>query len=444
VALVVVTFIVAIIFHPLRIRFNKLTNSLFFRDYYEPQEILDQLSTVLVGSVEVKHIENSSTKILINTFRPQFLKFLFMSEPESNQGNQEIIKIMKSFKDNVLFVDEIKSDHNRVIYGSSYDKPIAVAIRLSTSNQDLGYLLLGYKESGNIYNNVDKRLLGIAADEIAISLQNALRFKEIQQFNITLQAKVDEATKELKKTNEKLKALDETKDDFISMASHQLRTPLAIIKGYVNMLVHGDAGKLNKQQKDFLDQASISSETMVRLVTSLLNVSRITSGKFSVESNPVNLADIVENEVLQLSNMAKERNIQLTYQKPNDFPILMLDEEKIRQVVANFIDNAIHYSKDKGAKINVQLTDNDDIIFEVIDNGIGVPPNEKEHLFTKFYRAKNAKEARPNGTGVGIYLAKVVINELGGDLVFESKEGIGSTFGFRFKKDKIVQPVSKS
>jgi signal transduction histidine kinase len=142
--------------------------------------------------------------------------------------------------------------------------------------------------------------------------------------------------------------------------------------------------------------------------------------------------------------MAKERNIELNFQKPKDFPILMLDEEKIRQVVANFIDNAIHYSKDKGAKINVQLTSKDDIIFEVIDNGIGVPPNEKEYLFTKFYRAKNAKEARPNGTGVGIYLAKVVISELGGNLIFESKEGIGSTFGFRFKKDKIVQPDSKS
>ncbi|HEY5268419.1 MAG TPA: HAMP domain-containing sensor histidine kinase, partial [Candidatus Saccharimonadales bacterium] len=286
--------------------------------------------------------------------------------------------------------------------------------------------------------------IGIISDELAIAISNALSFEEIKNFNTTLQAKVEDATKQLRKTNEKLKALDETKDDFISMASHQLRTPLSIIKGYVNMVAHGDAGKVSQQQKDFLDQALVSSETMVRLVTELLNVSRITSGKFSVESNPVNLADIVDNEVQQLTNMAHERSIDLTFHKPKDFPVLMLDEEKIRQVIANFIDNAIHYSKDKGAKINVQLTSADEIIFEVIDNGIGVPASEKDHLFAKFYRAKNAREARPNGTGVGIYLAKVVINELGGDLIFESKEGVGSTFGFKFKKDKIVRPDAKS
>jgi signal transduction histidine kinase len=352
---------------------------------------------------------------------------------------------VKRSKSKIIFIDDLSEQDNIKITLS--DNNVSVVSRLMASSQKntiTAYLILGPKKSGNIYNGQDKKAIGIISDELAIAISNALSFEEIKNFNTTLQGKVDDATKQLRKTNEKLKALDETKDDFISMASHQLRTPLSIIKGYVNMVVSGDAGKVNQQQKDFLDQALISSETMVRLVTELLNVSRITSGKFSVETNPVNLADIVENEVQQLTNMAGERNIDITFQKPKDFPTLMLDEEKIRQVVANFIDNAIHYSKDKGAKINVQLTNTDDIIFEVIDNGIGVPPSEKEHLFTKFYRAKNAKEARPNGTGVGIYLAKVVINELGGDLIFESKEGVGSTFGFRFKKDKVVHVDEKA
>jgi len=440
--LTLITLLVAFLFQPIRARFNKVSSKIFYRDYYEPQDLLDRLSALLVGSVQVKNIIEGSTKIINSTIRPQNLVFILAGGDDQTQNN--LLYEFRKMKKDIILTDDIDNRANQKLHSILWDKQMSLIVRLRTTKEDLGFLALGHKQSGAIYNKSEIRLISVAADEIAISLQNAFRFQEIQQFNITLQARVNEATRELRKTNEKLKTLDETKDDFIGMASHQLGTPLSIIKGYVTMVVHGDAGKVTVQQKNFLDQALVSSETMVRLVTELLNVSRITSGKFTVETNPVNLADIVEGEVRQLSNMADEKNIDLTFQKPKDFPTLMLDEEKIRQVIANFIDNAIHYSKDKGAKINVQLTDDEDIIFEVIDNGIGVPVSERDHLFTKFYRAKNAREARPNGNGVGIYLAKVVINELGGELIFESKEGVGSTFGFRFKKDKISHANDKS
>ena len=460
VALNVVLIIAAINIYPPLIRiFRHLTNRLFYRDAYDSQAFLDDFNKVVVATYDLNLLLQRSARIIEENIKPAYALFLLKetstspkryvgagSNPEYNDADIISVRAITTKMSQKVIISELLEEKYKDLQKVLLANDIGLIGRLTSlaNEEGVGYLILGPKKSGNLYSSQDLKVVEIIANELVIAIQNALRFEEIQKFNITLQAKVDEATKELKKTNEKLKALDETKDDFISMASHQLRTPLSIIKGYVNMVVHGDAGKINKQQMEFLDQAQISSETMVRLVTELLNVSRITSGKFSVDSNPVNLADIVENEVQQLTNMAEERDIELTFQKPKDFPILLLDEEKIRQVVANFIDNAIHYSKDKGAKINVQLTNKDDIIFEVIDNGIGVPPNEKEHLFTKFYRAKNAKEARPNGTGVGIYLAKVVINELGGDLIFESKEGVGSTFGFRFKKDRIVQPDSKS
>jgi signal transduction histidine kinase len=440
--LVAVTCVVAILFQPLRNFFNKLTNKIFYRNYYQIQDVIDRLGNLLVGSVDPEDIKDKTLGLLTSVLKPSYAKYLL--RVDFGEDDKQIINALSTINKQLIDTDELVSNSKGPQYESLVNNNIGLAVRLSTKQDDLGFIILGYQKSGSTYTGEDKKLLKIAAGEIAISLQNALRFKEIQQFNVTLQAKVDEATKELKKTNEKLKALDDTKDDFISMASHQLGTPLSVIKGYIHMVVHEDAGKINLRQKDFLNRALVSSEKMVNLVTELLNISRITSGKFSVDVNPVNLADIVDNEVQQLTNMADEKGISLTFHKPKDFPILMLDEEKTRQVIGNFIDNAIHYAKPKGAKINVQLSNDDDIIFEVIDNGIGVPSSEKEHLFTKFYRAKNAKEARPSGTGVGIYLAKVVINEQGGDLIFESKEGIGSTFGFRFKKDKIAHPNKKS
>ncbi|HET7629759.1 MAG TPA: HAMP domain-containing sensor histidine kinase, partial [Candidatus Saccharimonadales bacterium] len=308
--------------------------------------------------------------------------------------------------------------------------------------EGLGYLVLGPRKSGNPYTPQDLRVLDTVGNELIIAIQNALHYEEIKQFNATLQAQVDEATRKLRRTNEKLKALDETKDDFISMASHQLRTPLTSVKGYLSMVLEGDAGKINATQKKMLDQAFISSQRMVYLIADLLNVSRLRTGKFVIEPSQTDLAEMIQEELAQLIETAASRELTLTYQKPKDFPLLQLDETKTRQVIMNFIDNAIYYTP-AGGQITVELrSDNQAIELRVIDNGIGVPKVEQHHLFTKFYRAGNARKARPDGTGLGLFMAKKVIIAQGGSLIFESKEGQGSTFGFRFPRTKLaVRPV---
>jgi signal transduction histidine kinase len=244
----------------------------------------------------------------------------------------------------------------------------------------------------------------------------------------------------LQKTNDKLKALDEAKDEFISMASHQLRTPLTSVKGYLSMVLEGDTGKITKDQRKLLDQAFISSQRMVYLIADLLNVSRLRTGKFVIEQVPTNLADVVEGELKQLTETAKNRHLEIIYNKPKNFPVLMLDETKIRQVIMNFADNAIYYTP-SGGHIKVELEEKPQTIeFRVVDNGLGVPKHEQHHLFTKFYRAGNARKARPDGTGLGLFMAKKVIVAQGGSLIFKSEEGKGSTFGFSFAKNKLAVP----
>jgi signal transduction histidine kinase len=302
----------------------------------------------------------------------------------------------------------------------------------------LGYFVLGPKKSGNPYTAQDIRAIETIANEMVIAIQNALRFEEIERFNITLQQKVEEATRKLRRTNEKLRQLDETKDDFISMASHQLRTPLTSVKGYVSMVVEGDAGELNPMQKKLLNQAFISAQRMVYLISDLLNVSRLRTGKFIIEPVQSNLANIVQEEVRQLIPTAKGRGLELVYHRPEHFPILMFDETKMRQVIMNFIDNAIYYTP-TGGTITVSMVDKPTTIeFSVVDTGIGVPKSDQHHLFSKFYRANNAKRARPDGTGLGLFMAKKVIVAQGGATIFKSQEGKGSTFGFTFAKEPLL------
>lgn len=316
---------------------------------------------------------------------------------------------------------------------------IPAYIRLESQKQTIGIVFFGPKQNGKTYDDKDLALLSAVAGDLSLAVENSLRFLEIEQFTTTLEQRITAATKELKKSNSELQKLDTTKDEFISMASHQLRTPLTSVKGYIDMVLEGDAGKITPMQKQLLSQAFESSERMVHLINDFLNVSRLQTGKFMLEQRQTDLAKLVKQEISGLESTAKSHGLRLAYRAPRNIPILYLDDNKIRQVVMNFIDNAIYYSR-TSSTIEIKLFhDGGDIVFEVHDTGIGVPKSEQAGLFKKFFRATNARKQRPDGTGVGLFLAKKVIDEHKGQVIFHSTEGKGSVFGFRLPIVKLAQ-----
>lgn len=429
------TLVAAVFFQPLQTRFNKLTNRIFFRDYYDPQEVLDKISSFLVGTVDVRKIEHEVSNILIDSIKPSSINYLLLGEDQLKDKDL-LERLLKSHTDIAVF-DELKQHSQTALYNAMKERNLAIAARLKTSHKDLGFIVLGFKQSGGIYSEGDKKLLGIVADEIAVGLQNALRFEEIQRFNITLQDKVDDATRELRHVNTRLKELDKTKDEFISMASHQLRTPLTTIKGYLSMVLEGDVGPVTKDERKMIQQAFDSSERMVFLIADLLNISRLQSGKFVIDNKPTDLAKMVEAEVAQLQDTAVNHKLTLSYKKPDSFPMLNLDETKIRQVIMNFLDNAIFYTPAGGSITVLAEATDKEINYTVTDTGLGVPVAEQHHLFAKFYRAGNARKMRPDGTGLGLFMAKKVIAAQGGAIIFKSTEGKGSTFGFSFPRSTV-------
>ena len=449
------TIILAITYGPLKKFFDRATSSIFFRDAYDSQEFLDQLNKVLVSTFELQQLLNKSSQVIEANLKPQYCMFgvketdyaprrMFGSTKLLNFDESDIAYVRSltpKFKRKVIVTDLIEPKYEK-LQKTLQDNNISMIARLAanTNEEGIGYLIFGPKKSGNVYSEQDVRIIEIIANELVLAIQNALRFEEIQQFNITLQEKVNEATRKLRRSNEKLKQMDETKDDFISMASHQLRTPLTSVKGYISMVLEEDAGKITATQRDMLGQAFFSSQRMVYLIADLLNVSRLKTGKFIIERAPIQLDQIVQQELRQLQETAAARSLTLQFDKPETFPSMMLDETKTRQIIMNFIDNAIYYTP-AGGHIIVQLVNKErSVELRVKDNGIGVPKNEQQHLFTKFYRAGNARQARPDGTGLGLYMAKKVIVAQGGSLIFDSEEGKGSTFGFVFSKSLAATP----
>lgn len=449
----------AMSFQSLKHFFDKITNRFFYRDAYEPGILLDRLNSELIADIELEVLLRRTCEVIQASFKTENclvitretdnapLRVFSTSRTALSQSDLEFLgsELLK-YGRRLMIVDDIPSTHMRLRSVLS-DNDIAVIAPVVPGTvhhkHALAYLVLGPKKSGNMYGKEDIQLIEIISDELVIAIQNALRFEEIQGFAATLQAKVNEATAELKAANRKLKEIDETKDEFISMASHQLRTPLTSVKGYLSMVLEGDAGKLTEEQRKYLNQSFLSSQRMVNLISDLLNVSRLKTGKFVIESHPSNLAEVIEGEIGQLREVATGHDLELKYDKPSDFPTLMLDETKVRQVIMNFIDNAIYYTP-KGGHIEVQLANKEQTVeFTVKDNGIGVPKHEQHNLFNKFYRAGNAQKARPDGTGLGLFMAKKVIIAQGGSLIFTSQEGKGSTFGFTLPKAKLL-PASQT
>ena len=213
------------------------------------------------------------------------------------------------------------------------------------------------------------------------------------------------------------------------------------------MVLEGDVGPITQDEKTYIKRAFDSAQRMVYLIADLLNVSRLQTGKFVIENKPTDLAKVVQEELDQLKEQLEGKKIAITYHQPGNFPMLSLDETKISQVVMNFLDNAIYYTPN-GGKITIDLRATPDTIsYTVTDTGIGVPKELQSQLFAKFYRADNARKMRPDGTGLGLFMAKKVVVAEGGAIIFSSTEGKGSTFGFSFPRAKVevkIDPAPKA
>ncbi len=228
--------------------------------------------------------------------------------------------------------------------------------------------------------------------------------------------------------------IDRMKSDFISLASHQLRTPLSAIKTYSHMLLDGFMGPISPTQKKSLKTIVSASNRMNELISTLLNVSRIESGNVIVSPKNVNLNHLADEIVRELHLAIKTKHINLHVHAPKKPVIIQADNLITKEILINLLSNAVKYSPDGGdVTITVQPRKST-VIISVSDTGLGIPKASQPQIFTKFYRASNVVRRETTGTGLGLYLVKGLIDALGGKIWFESIENHGSTFYVRLPR----------
>ncbi len=249
------------------------------------------------------------------------------------------------------------------------------------------------------------------------------------------------------------KEIDRMKSEFISIAAHQLRTPLSAIKWSLKMVLDGDVGNVPKEMDALVTKTYKTNERMIRLVNDLLNVSRIEEGRFKYIYEETDLIAFLDSVVSEIKQVAKETKTKITWRRPKELPHVLADKDRLRLAVSNLLDNALKYSLHNGhITISAEPTHNDSVKITISDNGMGVPKSEQHRLFSKFYRGSNVLKQQTEGSGLGLFIVKNIINKHRGSIKYASIEGKGTTFYINLPtkpdkkktlKEKTLRPFEK-
>lgn len=242
---------------------------------------------------------------------------------------------------------------------------------------------------------------------------------------------MQEENEKLQEENKRLKEIEENKSDLIFITTHQLRTSLSASKWILKMLIDGDAGKLNNEQKELIEKAYASNEHMLSLINNLINQNKNEKSKINYDFQKIDLIDLIDQTLFEFTGEIKKNNLDLIFLKPNKpLPLINCDSKMIQVVWQNLIENAIKYSN-PGGKIFISIKDhNNEIQASIKDTGIGINTADKEKIFEKFFRAPNAVEKDENGTGLGLFTTKEIIKNHNGKIWFENPKEGGTIFYF--------------
>lgn len=450
-------FLSLLIYNPLKMQFEKIANKYFFYSLYNTQQTLISLSEKLTSIIDLYKVIDSILKTITQSMGLERIAILLLNSgvrdikyriPKIkgfNRRNAGLVISNNYLRNHLrrtrqpLIIEELSSLYNsaksneertniRTLQSQLQKMEAALCIPLISKEKLIGVIVLGNKISKDAYTINDLELLSSLANQAAIAIENATLYDEVQDLNINLQKRIDEATEEIRHKNVHLQELIKMKTEFLDIASHQLRTPLTSIRGLLSMQAAGDLDKLAPSDKKHKQKIMLNEvERLNNIVNDILDALSLEGGpKLDFETASIN--EIISEAVNFYGEAYKQKGLYLKFQPDKNLPKIQVAPKFLYQVFANLIDNAMKYTKRGGTTIKTKKGKNG-VVIEVCDTGIGIKPEDQGRLFEKFSRGKEAASQNPNGSGLGLFIVKKVVDEHYGKVEIESKgENTGATF----------------
>lgn len=437
-----------------------------YRPVLHPIEIM--IGILIIATVYVAH---RSQKIYGYFLLPslaelenQWEKFLakngvYTSRSELIDGLKEVFwESLKVTKVDILHTDDISSYPYCIEYFARYQKVLVLSelIHDDVEGESHGlieevrtlgeliipiehvkkgerfFLILGQKESENTFTQGELRIINRFLPKIALSLQ-ILDYNHALQEEVRTQTKALNAkNRELKKAYKKLQDLDKNKDNFLAIASHELRTPMTIIKGYSDLFLNNTFGSLTPDARSYMQKIYDSTESLIELVNNILDISKIEAGKFEILLAEANIRELIRRVFENFETIYREKWIELTLSDTSGIEMLTTDASKFSLICTNLLSNAYKFTE-TGWKVEIKVyTKDEKYTISVTDTGRWIEPEKIEHIFEKFNQMDNTNYTKKSihGTGLWLHLCKQIIELLGWTISVESTLSIGSTFLF--------------
>lgn len=353
--------------------------------------------------------------------------------------------VLQSIGDGLLVIIDIDKG-GKIIYANSVFEQLTGWKLKEILNKSIVHVLPREDKDGKIVHFKDRIISKVLAGEKIVSdLTNPFyyirrdksRFPVASVITPILVNKKIVGAVETFRDISKESVADKAKTEFASLVSHQLRTPFSTINWYVELLLSKDVGKLNEKQTQYLEEVYRASKRMVNLINVLLSISRIEMGTTIVEKEPTDIVKLAETILKERQLEMRKRRLKLSEIYDKNIPKIQADPKQLAMIFQNLLSNAIQYTSD-GDKVTLKINKGKkDILITVTDTGIGIPKDARDKIFTRFFRAENAKVRDAEGTGLGLYILKAIIDQMNGKIWFDSIEGKGTTFYVSLPQEEV-------
>lgn len=462
-----IAFLVVIFYDAFKKFVQERIDSTLINPDFDPKEVIARFNNEVSTLLSYEDVIDHALATIGKTIRPKYKGILIkvgdqLELTDDNKDGEDInldfdklVRIWQETNNYPIISDEIEIELPRVFRNHRSDIfeairemrkfDVKVILPVASPNAIVGILLIGQREADAPYNSIQIDYLESIANLVGLALTRAFLYQEVREFNETLQRKVEIATQELAKQNDKLKETLANERDMLDVLGHELRTPLGIIRNALGLfeLTH-KSGKVKKEDIDkFVDIANNNIRREIQLLETILASAKIDNAKLDLNFENINSADIVKESFEAYKYEAEKKNLKLTMDIPSEPLPSYVDKLRIQQVLDNLVSNAIKYTETGEVVIGIK-DEGRFIRYYVKDTGYGIPKEDIPKLGQKFFRVNtylnsngkigDRKIVRPGGNGIGLYVVFQLVKYMGGEVHVESVVGKGSTFSFTVLK----------